>query len=240
MRAIRFIAALFFAVSLPAANLTNIDRTIGKEPSYQTKPKYCLLVFGEQATTKVWVVDDGDRIFVDRNANGDLTEAGEMIVPSKKEEFQTIEDGKPAPYRTYVFTVGNLTPVGKLEVHSDFKITRFKIGQAPTKYAISVKVNGKIQQFAGWNPIFEESREQAPVIHFGGSLIARAIRYDKISLSSKQPELHLCFGTPGSGKGSFGFLGYEAVPKSIQPVAEIQWPGEGSDLITTVPMLSRC
>src|SRR5687768_10161165 len=42
-----------------AVDLTKIDRTIPKEPAYQSKsPKYCLLVFGPKAETRVWVVLD--------------------------------------------------------------------------------------------------------------------------------------------------------------------------------------
>ena len=235
MRAIRLIVSWCFVVSLTAADLTKIDRSIGQEPAYRTKPKYCLLVFGEPATTKVWVVDDGERIFVDRNANGDLTEADEMIVPSRPRNL-----GGLGGYSESVFLVPNLKPADGSREHTDFKLTRFNDGKGPDKYALSVKVNGKIQQFAGWDAIFQESRAQAPIIQFGGALVARAIRYHEISLSSNQPELHLCFGTPGVGNGSFGFLGYEAVPKRIEPVAEIHWPGQGSGLTTTVPLLSRC
>ena len=73
--------AVASAVStLAADDLTNIDRTLRKEPTYQTKaPKYCLLVFGPQATTRVWLVQDGDALYVDRNGNGDLTEEGERV-----------------------------------------------------------------------------------------------------------------------------------------------------------------
>src|SRR5947208_1440560 len=60
-------------------DLTKIERTIAKEPVYQSKsPKYCLLVFGPEAKTRVWLVLDadafGDILFVGRNGNGDLTE----------------------------------------------------------------------------------------------------------------------------------------------------------------------
>ena len=62
------------------ADLGKIERTIRKEPAYQTKsPKYCLLVFGPDAKTKVWLVLDGDTLYVDRNCNGDLTEEGERV-----------------------------------------------------------------------------------------------------------------------------------------------------------------
>src|SRR6476620_3324956 len=81
MRLLLFLSALLLtantAVSLTAADLTKIDQTIRKEPSYQGKPRYCLLVFGPEAKTRVWLVVDGDVLYVDRNGNGDLTERNE-------------------------------------------------------------------------------------------------------------------------------------------------------------------
>jgi hypothetical protein len=63
-----------------AADLAKVPRTIAKEPAYQTKyPRYALLVFGEQASPRIWVVLDGDTAYVDRNGNGDLTEADEKV-----------------------------------------------------------------------------------------------------------------------------------------------------------------
>src|SRR6266478_3980742 len=54
-----------------------IDRRIAKEPRYESKsPWYCLLLFGPEQKTKVWMVLDGKRLYVDRNANGDLTDDG--------------------------------------------------------------------------------------------------------------------------------------------------------------------
>ena len=41
------------AVTAWGADLTKIDRTIAKEPAYKSKPKYCLLVFGPEAKTRV-------------------------------------------------------------------------------------------------------------------------------------------------------------------------------------------
>ena len=74
-------AVLLLAPLAQAADLAKVERRIGKEPTYQTKtPKYCLLVFGEQARTRVWLVQDGDVLFVDRNANGDLTEKDERVL----------------------------------------------------------------------------------------------------------------------------------------------------------------
>jgi hypothetical protein len=76
-----------------AADLSKADRTIKKEPTYKTKPKYCLLVFGPEAKTRVWVVIDGDAAYVDRNGNGDLTEPGKRVqLPG--ESKVTESDGK--------------------------------------------------------------------------------------------------------------------------------------------------
>src|SRR5262249_25477630 len=67
-----------------AADLAMVDRSIRKEPAYQTKaPKYCLLVFGPEAKTRVWLVLDGDTLYVDRNGNGDLTEKGKKVAANK-------------------------------------------------------------------------------------------------------------------------------------------------------------
>src|SRR5690349_4224826 len=72
------------------AEAPKIDRTIAKEPVYQSKTrKYGMLVFGPEAKERVWVVLDGDTLYVDRNGNGDLTEAGKKVAAEKPlREFQ--------------------------------------------------------------------------------------------------------------------------------------------------------
>ncbi len=66
-----------------AVDLRKIDRSIRREPVYQSKdPRYCLLAFGPEANVHVWLVIDGDALYVDRNGNGDLTDAGERFNPS--------------------------------------------------------------------------------------------------------------------------------------------------------------
>jgi hypothetical protein len=77
-----FVLLIVAVISSPslAMDLTKIDRSIGKEPAYQSKtPKYCLLVFGPEARTRIWLVLDGNRLFVDRNGNGDLTDDGKPV-----------------------------------------------------------------------------------------------------------------------------------------------------------------
>jgi len=242
--AILMLASLLGGVPIFGADLSKVDRTIRKEPAYQSKPSYCLLVFGPEANTRVWLIQDGDRIYVDRNSNGDLTESGESFSPSKREEFTTTVDDKPALYRTWIYSIGDIVPADKSGRHTEFKLTRYRVGDPPAQYVVSLKVNGQIQQYAGWAPILCESREEATVVHFGGAVIAQPIRDKQLSLSSKNLELHLRFATPGLGKQSFASLGYEAVPANIHPVAEIRWPatpGSAATAETTmVRLLNRC
>src|SRR5262245_35069865 len=54
---------LVMAAPLSAADLTKLDRKPGKEPVYQGKPRYCLLVFGAATSTRVLVVDGGQALF---------------------------------------------------------------------------------------------------------------------------------------------------------------------------------
>src|SRR5256885_1623280 len=73
---------VLLAAPLTAVDLTKIDRAIAKEPVYKSKsPRYCLLVFGPEAQTRIWLVLDGDALYVDRNGNGDLTEEAERVAP---------------------------------------------------------------------------------------------------------------------------------------------------------------
>jgi hypothetical protein len=48
-----FLGALLLWPALAnAADLSKVDRTIKKEPTYKGKPQYCLLAFGPEAKTK--------------------------------------------------------------------------------------------------------------------------------------------------------------------------------------------
>jgi hypothetical protein len=69
------LATAFFLLAtslLPAAahgiDLATIERKIDKLPQLTSaQPIYCLLVFGPEAMTRVWLVRDGDVLYVDRN-----------------------------------------------------------------------------------------------------------------------------------------------------------------------------
>src|SRR5262249_19705371 len=64
------------------------------------------LVFGPEAADRVWLVVDGDTLYVDRNGNGDLTEPGEKIVAKAEKSHDPAESG-------YTFEAGDLHVCGK-------------------------------------------------------------------------------------------------------------------------------
>jgi len=221
-----------------AVRLDTVPRTIVKEPIYRTKPRYCLLVFGSADKTPVWLVEDGDTLYVDRNGDGDLIEPGKAVRAGDRRQFMTMApDGRPVPYRDLKYRIGS---IGLLDgnQHAEFEVIRAQQGDDPPIYVISGLVKGTSKQCAGGS-ILAPSRESAPILHFGGLLLPEAIRVDHLKLGKSDQELHVRFYTPGVGRNSTVSLGEEAVPANIHPVAEITWPG-GSVLESVVTLTQRC
>ncbi|HJZ91173.1 MAG TPA: hypothetical protein VKE40_09890 [Gemmataceae bacterium] len=214
-----FVAFAFFAVSSPPAlaiDLTKIDRTIAKEPAYKGKPKYCLLVFGPEAKFRVWLVIDGDTLYVDRNGNGDLTEAGEAVA--------RLPEGW--------FKVGTLTePDGTR--HTDLQLQVIQAGAFP----IAIRVGGKRLQClqvedpspgtrqAGGH--FAEQPKTAPIVHFNGPLTMK-LTYPKGRVWDTRPdnrvvEVVAWLGTPGLGDGTFASIGTSELLACPGPTVEIEF-----------------
>jgi hypothetical protein len=135
------------AVTACGADLTKIDRTIAKEPAYKPKPKYCLLVFGPEAKTRVWLVLDGDTLYVDRNGNGDLTEKGERFVLAL-DEYERKRGQR-------VWKVGDIAALGAKVQYTDLQVSDIaedaKSGLGPG-HGISVNVpvgKDRVPQCAG-------------------------------------------------------------------------------------------
>jgi hypothetical protein len=227
------------AALVPIPDLTKIDRQL-IEPPNLIKPRYCLLVFGLQAETRVWLMLDGDMLYVDCNANGDLTDASKAFHRSELRDFpSTDEDGKPVVYREWSYQVGDIVPADHSSKHTNFAVKGIRSGNEPAKYIVSVRVDGRFEQLSGWMALFATSRQQASVIHFGGPLVARSLRSSSLQLRTDD-ELHFCVGTPGLGKGSFAYLSYEAVPATIRPVVGINWPTAFATFQDCYSLAERC
>lgn len=218
---------------VPLPDLSKVDRCL-IEPAGLVKPRYCLLVFGPRAKSRVWIVEDGETIYVDRNGNGDLREAGEACTPSERPDPQS------GSLHQWTYLLGDLTPGGPSEKHTGLKLVRYPDGDGPLKSVLSVWVGGTTLQYAGWGPLFTESRDTAPIVHFGGPVLPKPLRDSTLHLNEERQELHFCLGTPGLGEHSFAFVGYEAVPANIHPVLEVAWPSDGAATKERFALTRRC
>jgi len=254
------LAALFvpFSTAAPAADLAKIDCSIAKEPAYKSKaPKYCLLLFGPEARDRVWLVLDGDTLYVDRNGNGDLTEPGEKVAAKVNKSRDLAEFG-------YTFEVGDLTLGGKVHkaltvtfppltlYASNPSIANFVPFQAALKadpkavaatLTIDVEsarlkgggIGGRLSYLAGFYDEsgvlqFADRPADAPIVYLDGPL--------QVTFYDRRPTLRLArgndivlmVGTPGHGPGTFAMLAYEGtIPESVYPNIEIAFPASQKD-----------
>src|SRR5262249_30707918 len=104
------------------------DRTIAREPAYASKaPKYCLLVYGPEERARVWLVLDGDILYVDRNGNGDLTEEGNRFV-GKATTIQIRNHPEALSGKALTFEIDNVPGLGKEPWPHVVQLTLHRIG----------------------------------------------------------------------------------------------------------------
>jgi hypothetical protein len=244
MRSVACLLLLAGWAPAPPADLSRVDRTIAKEPTYAGKPRYCLLVFGAEAQHRVWVVLDGDALYVDRNGNGDLTEPGEKVAAKK-----------PLPgdaEGSFSFEVGELNVGGKTHKGLELAVAPLKsladnpnvmalpqvaaaVKQHPDavtgRLAIDVEcealrgggVGGRVSYLltpfdAGGVFRFGDRPVDAPVVHLGGPLQVTFYGGKPTWTGGRTDDAVLCLGTPGRGPGTLAMVKYEdTVPPGKHP-----------------------
>jgi hypothetical protein len=94
------LSALPFCSPARAVDYSQVDGTLAKEPTYQSTPRYALLLFGKEAELRVWMVLDGGMVYIDRNADGDLTAKDERF--ARMEECRDVEIKDPDGTTSYL------------------------------------------------------------------------------------------------------------------------------------------
>jgi len=228
-------AVVVGAVPAAAADLAKIDRTLVREPVYRFKPKYCLLVFGPEAKARVWLVLDGDVLYVDRNANGDLTEEGKRVVGksvnagSERRSTDGLPDGLE-------FDAGEITETdGKAWHRLTASVRRDNNGRWEiTKLSSSSAIEFvREQRTEGSFPLADRPQD-APFVHFDGSFTLAprrdrgVVRAPNGQWHQSASDLHVLLGTPVRGKDCDSFVRtWMRYPgPSVRPVAEIEFPGK--------------
>jgi hypothetical protein len=240
------IALAWFAASsaaVAAADLSKIDRTIAKEPAYQTKKVgYCLLVIGPEAKTRVWLVQDGETLYVDRNCNGDLTEAGERVpLKQRADQYRLFEAGdiKDGPLTHTGLSVmqrrvteeeaANSREFARVKSHGvdlwtwtvQLTAERAADDTRPLPRKIAYSANGDGFGYL----LFAERPQDAPIIHLNGPLTLGLQDWKQRLTVGRKANVQIGVGTPGVGPGTFAYVMYPGtIPADVYPVADIIFP----------------
>jgi len=245
----RFTAVLAALASLPLAAsrgaepvaaaaevlLDGIERTIVKEPQYVSRPRYALLVMGTKAESKLWMVEDGKTLYLDLNANGDLTDDGPPLVPSEIEKL----NGNSFQF---AYLAASIKPSSGGE-HTSFRLARWNYGDPKDSYGLAISLNGQTPMYAGWFSTFwSDTPQGVPIVHFGGPLQPKLLRFKELTLGTAPTRLSIDFMNPGRGEGAVSRLSINALPPELVPVVTIDWPvAEGAPAISKSHALQqRC
>jgi WD40 repeat protein len=260
------VAVLLLTNLVRAVELDKIERAIARLPTFTAKQQaYCLLVFGPEAQKRVWIVQDGPVLYVDRNGNGDLTEPGERIEADPKSS--DVED------EVFQFSAGDI-PDGDF-VHKNLEVGRAKLDHMRDMdeeiraaldknsrfRACSVRIDvamqnlqgeglgGRVPQWA-WSRDangllqFADGPADAPIIHFGGPLTVTLSSMAETWRIGRSKDLDLVVGTPGVGPGSTAAIAYnKAIPDKLIPRAEITFPplsADGEPIKRVYDLTRRC
>lgn len=207
------------ACCLPASaakSPTAIKREIRKEPNYTAKRRvYCLLKFAAKRPLPVWVVVDGDRLYVDRNANGDLTEAGERF------------DGKPKPDVTT-----ELTHAALRRSYSKLRI-RWANTERRKLLIVSANVGGKYRlESIQDGDTLAASPQKAPIVEIGGTLHLSVTETPQHALwRGKNARTILpmtaVLGTK-SRTGAWAYVLSDSLPRNVRLVANVRYRSKKS------------
>lgn len=190
----RFLAALIACVAFtapllaadrPEVDYDKTDRSIGKLPKYESaKPEYGLLLFGPQARLKAWLAVDGDAIYFDSNANGDITDDGERF--EKEADCKDVEIKDPNGQTRYVIT--------------GLRVYREK--DSPPNVIVDVDIHGPAEYQQYCDLTLAATPDEAGIAHFHGPLTAgpRTITWKvpadlMLSPGEKPSNLYSCIGT---------------------------------------------
>lgn len=208
-----------------AADLTKIDRRIAREPAYQAQsPKYCLLVFGPEARTKVWLVIDGATLYADTNANGNLTEKGNRF----PQAFPDDND-------YHACKIGDIMEANGKAKHTDLQVAR---GQGGKDYfSVSVVAASANEQLAPMYgvafPEFADKPETAPIVHFGAPM---TLGLSIATCADRPAGICAHIGTPGLGNGSFADYTLDVLQRTqARPDLEIEYPDDKGKTPTVSP-----
>ena len=206
-----------------------------RQPEYSGTPRYCVIAIGPQRDKQMWVAIDKHTLYVDLNANGDLTEPDEQIEGEVEMEFKGT---------TYVnFFIGTVEHESIL--HSDANV-RAAITEDDVRASVTMFLDGFVESANNSHILSMQMNPDmslAPVVHFGGPVSMGLYHEPQAVVVGEEMEFYAMVGTPGDGIGTLTALSHADIPKEISPKVEFVFPHQDAtqpDIEVTAYLTERC
>jgi hypothetical protein len=233
------LANLFATVLAFGDDVSVASRTLSREPDYKGKPRYAAIVLGEDSNRRIWLAEDGKELYVDRNANGDLTDDGPSLTLSKvRTLYLTVS---PLPDFDGDYGPLDLAPIDGRS-HRGLIIHRSR-RHARDQTSLSVTIDGWLTMHSKANSFWGNSPGTARVIHVSDKLSPRLLRITKYEIGVKPEFLAIGFTTPRVLPDAPAiWMGTEGLPKEFPIVVRIRWPTESNaePVETSHRLTERC
>jgi hypothetical protein len=233
-----------------------VDRTIKREPPYRFRPQYCLLVFGPEAKTRVWLVFHGDVVYVDRNSSGDLTEEGKRVTANVT-ELTTLGI---AFHQQRHYWIGKIVESNGRTRHTRLQLTQFVpkkdfTGVSKANAGIQAEISkdrerlwvslsglqdDELREHGGLT--FANRPKDAPIFHLHGPLTF-GLWSASLTRGSAASELRVTLGTAGLVQDAWAYRDYQGIPDHLHPVAIVTFPNadpKGSPIPVKTVLDQRC
>jgi hypothetical protein len=223
-------------------DLGKLDRTIRKQPVYMSKqPLYGLLAFGPKADKRVWIVldkskpdtDQYDVLYVDHNADGDLTASNKRLTAKAEGE-------------SGLFTLSKFTDPANGAEHKEFRVR--VTGKERPDVMVNLTWRGKMRMGGGYPPDPGEymklslKPESAPVVWFQGDGPFRFQRWygSKLTVGGAD-DFKVFLGQIGQGPSSFCAFSEHVLPDGEAVQATLIYAdADGKEQREVSPLKQRC
>jgi hypothetical protein len=181
---------------------------------------------------------------VDRNGNGDLTEAGKKVAAENPEagddggftfKVGDVHDG-PRLHKELTVFVANINHLADEEPSVKALLARnpkahgyYVLVQMELPGWKGTGIGGRVQERAFFVDSrgvlqFAEKPGQAPIVHFGGPWHVTLFSQQRLTIG-RESDVVLGVGTPGIGPGTTAWVDYDGViPTDVYPTIDIVYP----------------
>ena len=222
-----------------------VPRTIAKAPAVSPDARYGLFLFGPNGEKRVWLILDRsesmgkqpgfDLLYLDRDADGDITEAGETVVakPPDKKKLGSVE----VAAATRVFAIGDFVDPGTGAKHTEFTITWT---EASVRFRMLWR--GDKVTFGGYGPSrdtyaqFAASPAKAPIFVPGWDRPFQFEHWMSGELErGASTDFKVFVGNSGDRRGTFSAVDDKFLPAGEAPIATLLWTDAGGK-----PQRTKC